>query len=72
MKTEKELKAELKKKKWNIYMKQYWKDHPEKKKANYAKQRAKNLIKVQCDVCQKSICRVNLNRHKRNMHPILS
>ncbi len=71
MKTEKEKKAELRKKKWNIYMKQYWKDHPEKQAANYAKQRTKNLEKVQCDVCRKKICRVNLRRHKRNIHPAI-
>ena len=68
MKTEKKLQQE----KWNIYMKQYWKDHPEKRAANYAKQRSNNLKKVKCDKCKKSICRVNLNRHKRNIHPILS
>jgi len=50
------------------YMKKYFKDNEEKRKANNERNKKRGLEKIKCIYCEKHITRGNMKRHEKVKH----
>ena len=55
-------------KKHKEYMRNYFKNNPEKKKKNNERNKKRGLEKIKCIHCEKMITRVNMKRHENVKH----
>lgn len=61
--------TEEQKQKHKEYMRNYFKNNPEKKKKNNERNKKRGLEKIKCIHCEKMITRVNMKRHENVKHP---